>query len=100
MVLTLAFSNTMSGLGIIAGGLISTAAIGSPVERYSVLYFCDGATFILTGLWLSMILPREIDEHRSTKNNVTATGYLTILTNLRASFSRQRACRPDTFHEG
>ncbi|WP_441251384.1 MFS transporter [Kitasatospora sp. McL0602] len=50
--------NAMTGLGVLAGGLIAAWDAGAAADRYSVLYLADGATFLLAGAALYWLLPR------------------------------------------
>ncbi|MFI7602450.1 MFS transporter [Actinoplanes sp. NPDC049681] len=56
--LDFAVFNGMTGVGVVAGGLVSVAHLGTAVERFSALYVADGLTFVMTALVTAALLPR------------------------------------------
>ncbi|MFJ9721535.1 MFS transporter [Streptomyces sp. NPDC101209] len=75
--------NAMTGLGVLAGGLVAAGGPGSDAARFAALYLADGATFLLAGLAFLVLLPR-IDD-RAPKSPAQAgkdrsvTGYREVL---------------------
>ena len=50
--------NAMTGVGVVVGGVVAEAGLGSLGDRYAGLYLADGVTFLIAGLALYLLLPR------------------------------------------
>ncbi|MFJ8547058.1 MFS transporter [Streptomyces sp. NPDC093586] len=74
--------NAMTGLGVLAGGVVASLDAGSRAARFAALYLADGATFLLAGAALFWLLPRALkagdgDEKKAAGAPV---GYREVLT--------------------
>lgn len=50
--------NAMTGLGVLAGGLVAASGPGSDAARFAALYLADGCTFLAAGAAFFLLLPR------------------------------------------
>ncbi|MER5887846.1 MFS transporter [Streptomyces sp. NPDC001941] len=54
--------NAMTGLGVLAGGVVAALDVGSRATRFAALYLADGATFLIAGAALFWLLPRVVQQ--------------------------------------
>jgi MFS family permease len=50
--------NAMTGLGVLAGGVVAVSGPGSRAARFAALYLADGFTFVAAAAALLVLLPR------------------------------------------
>ncbi|MFJ5779980.1 MFS transporter [Streptomyces sp. NPDC093094] len=75
--------NAMTGLGVLAGGVVASLDAGSRAARFVALYLADGATFLLAGAALFWLLPRALkagDSDGEKKADGAPVGYHEVLT--------------------
>lgn len=73
----------MTGVGVIVGGIVATAAVGTAAARYGALYLCDGATFVLTGVIAALLLSQDGNRTEKPDENAAPGSYLSVLRNRR-----------------
>ncbi|MET9919151.1 MFS transporter [Streptomyces sp. NPDC006435] len=75
--------NAMTGLGVLAGGLVASLDAGSRAVRFALLYLADGATFLLAGAVLFWLLPKVVqagDGAGDDSDEKRRVGYRDVLT--------------------
>jgi MFS family permease len=74
--------NAMTGLGVLAGGVVASLDAGTRAVRFAMLYVADGATFVLAGAALFWLLPRVLatdDEPGDPREERPKAGYGEVL---------------------
>ncbi|MGW7290047.1 MFS transporter [Streptomyces sp. NPDC054847] len=73
--------NAMTGLGVLAGGVVASMDAGSRAARFAALYLADGATFLLAGAVLFWLLPKVVQagEDKGAQGGRRPVGYREVL---------------------